>query len=607
MSSQQINVTELDFNQIKENLKSFFKNNSKSEYADWDFEGSGLSTLIDVLAYNTHYNAMLAHMSINETFLESSQMRKNVVSHAKLLGYVPHSMRAPRAIVTVTVPAQGNPGPLTLPRGSVFTTTVDEQSYSFVTLESYTAFNVGGIFTFDNVLIYQGVVRSATYTVDENIPFQKFVIDDENIDTSTLQVSIRDSIRATTSNTFVKYTLLAGIDNTSRVYFLNENSDGKYEISFGDGVIGVKPSSLSVIDVSYVSTVGGVTNSAAEFSFSGSISGLSVSSVETLQIASSGGDRESTESVRYNAPLALISQNRAVTADDYRAIIIREFGALDSISVWGGDQQPEPEYGKVFVSIKPLNNLFLTETERITVLSILDRFNVLTLTPILLDPDYVNVYLSIQYKYDSNKTTLNIGEISSVIRDRIAEYNDDELQKFDGVFRHSKVLRVIDDSSSAIVNSAVKVFLYKDVVAVGNVSVETNFSTPVYDNNGSFLTSDSFTYNGVDCFLGDYPHDTDENLRYLEIFRTVNGSKVIFVTRAGTIEKTTGRVVLNGFTVPAPINIRLRVVPNSFDVAPRRNQILQIDLNSTLISGEVDSISVGGSYGSTDYVTFSRD
>lgn len=603
---QQYNVTELDFDRIKGNLKSFFKNSSRPEYRDWDFDGSGLSTLLDVLAYNTHYNAMLAHMSINETFIDSAQVRKNVVGHAKLLGYIPHSMRAPVAKLRITV--NGNSGlTLVLPRGAVFTSVIDEQTYSFVTLNSYTAEYDGAAYIFEDVLVYQGTIRTAVYTVDENVDFQKFIIPDNNADITTLRVRVKDSITSSIANTYTRYTSLVDVDGTSNIYFIQENSDGRYEISFGDGIFGSKPKSLSLVEIEFLSTVGTEANFANTFAFTGSIDGFSVTDIETVEAASSGGDRESIDSVRFNAPLAFISQNRAVTADDYKAIILREFGALDSISIWGGEKQEEPEYGKVFISVKPLNSDYLTDTDKERISAILARYNVLTLTTELVDPDYVKLYLQVDFKYNPNRTELANGELVDSARAVIAEYNDVDLQRFDGVFRHSKLLRAIDASNPAIVNSSIKAYLYKTLPDLsGAISERIHFSTALFEmKSKEFITSDVFIYNGFSCYLGDEPTD-DENIRNVYIYRFSGNNRVKMVNQAGSVNIQTGSIALSNFTLSTTQTIKVRVIPNSYDVAPRRNQILQIDLSETIIVGDIDTISVGGSYGAFNYQANSR-
>lgn len=606
----QLRTTELDFDQIRENLKNFFKTSVDSSFRDWDFDGSALSTLLDVLAYNTQYNAMLAHMAVNETFLESSQIRKNVVAHAKLLGYIPHSAKAARAALTVSFTGSGVTQ-LTLPRGSAFTTSIDGASYTFVTLQNYTAPSAGGQYVFGSqsspVLVHQGVIRTARYTVDENVPIQKFVIDDSNVDISTLRVSVKVNATSSVSETFVPFSSLALTDGDSPIYFISENSDGKYELYFGDGIFGKKLLSQSRVEIEYLSTLGGVGNFANAFVFAGSLNGFSTPTIEVVSAASAGGSRESTESVRFNAPLNLIAQNRAVTADDYKALILREYGAVDAVNVWGGENQPEPEYGKVFISVKPLNALTLSDNDKITIVTMLKTKNVLTITPVMVDPDYVNIYMDVLFKYDSNLTARSGSELQSSVRSVIDQFNEDELQRFDGVFRYSKLLRRVDESDPAIINSIARVYLYKDIVLSGTVAIEAPYSTPLVPAAGdSYITSNSFSYNGETVFIGDESSGI-ANRRRVFLFKIVGDVRVKVKSNVGYLDTASGTLYLNSFTVQTQSAVRVRVKPATLDIAPKRNQLLNIDMNETSVFGEVDSIAVAGSSGANSYNAYLRD
>lgn len=607
----QINSTELDFEQIKANLRNFFRNSASSAYRDWDYEGSGLSTLIDVLAYSTHYNAMLAHMSVNETFLDSAQLRKNVVSHAKLLGYVPHSSRASFAGLIVQFPSSSMPT-LEMPRGTQFSASIDGVAYTFVTLQTYTAPAFEGFYTFGTetspVLVYQGVLKRVSFVVDENQANQRFVIADTSVDLSSLRVTIRENAQSSIEETFVSFSSLGQTDETSPIYFIAENSGGRYELTFGDGIFGKKLKSMSSVQIEFLSTLGGDANSANDFTLSGSLDGLSASSVETVYAASSGGPRESIESVKFNAPLALIAQNRAVTAEDYKAIILKEFGAVDAINVWGGETQPVPEYGRVFISIKPLDFPTLTLAEKNQIMSILKKKNVLTITPVMVDPDYVYLSIDVLFKYNPNKTSKSAGELSAVIKNVITSFNDSELRRFDGVFRFSKFLRAIDLSDTSIVNSAARVFLYKEVLLTDTVAGSTAFSAKLDgmpDETRNLVSSTSFSVGGDVCYVGDEPLSSAQ--RRLYVYKLVGGIQVKVVYNAGYIKIADGTVVLSDFTVDSPTTIKLRITPATYDLAPLRNQLLNIDLNETTISGEIDTIVVGGSSGASAYQPFGKN
>lgn len=606
MADQQINVTELDFLQIKENLRNFFKNSSSTVYRDWDYEGSGLSTLVELLSYNTHYNAMLAHMSVNETFLDTAQLRHNVVGRAKLLGYIPHSYRSASAAISVRFSSGASDLPLELPRGSSFSTALDGIQFTFITLEAHVAPAIDGFYTFPSILVHEGSIKTSTFTVDENVPNQKFIIPDSNVDLSTLRVRVRENINSSSSETFTEFTNLAAADGSSAIYFISENFDGRYMIYFGDGIFGKKLTSLSVIELEYLVTAGPEANGANAFTYTSGIGGTPL--ITVLSRAANGGTNESIDSIRFNAPLALIAQNRAVTADDYKALILRDFGAVDAINVWGGEQQPEPEYGKVFISIKPLEADVLTDLEKKTIIDLLKTRNVVTIAPVMVDPDYVNIYLDVNFKYDSNRTNLNSGELKNAVINTIIAYNDGRLQKFDGVFRHSQFLRSIDGTSPAILSSSARVFVYKTIPLEGQVNSVNSFATPVTMINGeSYIDSSSFIHGSNTVYVGDEVNPVNAQRRNLFLYKIENGARVRVLLSAGYLEPDTGTLVLTGFSVTGSQSIRINVSPRSLDIAPKRNQLLKIDVNSTTVTGEIDTIAVAGSSGASSYVTFPKN
>ena len=388
-----LNVTELDFDQIKKNLKNYLK--TQSDFNDHNFEGSGLSTLLDVLAYNTHYNAMTAHFALNEAFLDSAQIRGNVVTRAKLLGYTPRSVLAPRAVVNIVVDitgAQGTiPGSLSLPRGTKLTTNVDGSEYRYVVLEEQSALidSGGTTFTFNNVNIVEGTRKTLLYRVDNDIENQKFQISDPDADTSTLRVLIQANDQSTSYDNYTKFESLINVTSASKVYYLQENSAEYFEIYFGDGVTGKKPTNNNIVTLDYVYTKGSESNGANAFTIVDNIGGFANKTVTTVTASSGGTGKETTESIRFNAPLTFTSQNRAVTSDDYRAIIQKSFTNINSISAWGGEDNDPPDYGKVYIAIKPLVGDSLTEGEKSQIIgTILKGKNVVSITPQIVDPNY---------------------------------------------------------------------------------------------------------------------------------------------------------------------------------------------------------------------------
>ena len=608
-----LNVTELDFADIKNNLKNFLK--QQTEFNDYDFEGSGLNVLLDVLAYNTHYNALNAHYSLNESFLDSAQIRGNVVTRAKLLGYTPRSVLSPRAKVDLVVNIAGETGTipttLLLAKGTKLNTVVSGEEFQFVVLENQTATLAGTLYTFNDVTIVEGNIRELKYRVDNDIENQKFQLSDFDADTSTLRVRVQANEESTAFDVYTKFETLRGVDSTSKVYYLQENPGGYYEVYFGDGVTGFKPTNNNIVTVDYVTTKGTESNGANSFTMVDSIGGFANISV-TLDTAASGGAEEETmESIRFNAPLTFISQNRAVTADDYASIIKKEFSNIDSISTWGGEDNDPPDYGRVYVCIKPLLAETLTTAEKTSITgAILKGKNVVSITPQIVDPNFTFLELDVSFKYNPNLTDRSSVELQSVVRDTITDYNFNNLNKFDGVFRHSQLTRNIDNSDPAILNTTVRPRMFQNITPVNNAlnNFSLSFSSPFFQsgNSTSFLISSSaFKINNVDHFFGDEPI-TDSTKRNVIVYKVVNDVNTTVIKSAGEIDVDKGTIVLNNFTPDAVTPIKITVLPNSLDLGPKRDQLISIDNSFVVITPEIDTIAVAGSAGSIDYTTTSR-
>ena len=616
-----LNVTELDFDQIKQNLKNYLK--TQSEFNDYNFEGSGLSTLLDVLSYNTHYNAMAAHFALNEAFLDSAQIRGNVVTRAKLLGYVPRSILAARAKVNIVIDVTSEvgtlPDNLTMNRGTKLATSVAQQSYQYVTLSTQTASLVtsGGTstYTFTNVDVAQGYYKSLKYRVDNDIENQKFQLSDSDADTSTLRVRVQENEESTAFDIYTRFETLLGVTATSNVYYLQENAGNYYEIYFGDGVTGRKPTNNNIITLDYVYTTGDESNGANVFTMSDSVGGFGSSTVTTVTAAAGGAPQETSESIRFNAPLTFTSQNRAVTSDDYRAIIQREFTNISSISCWGGEDNDPPDYGKAYISIKPILAETLTQAEKDEITgTVLKGKNVVSITPEIVDPNYTYLELDVFFKYNPNLTDRTSVELTSVVRDTISDYNFNQLNKFDGVFRHSQITTLIDSSDPAIQNSTVRPYMFMNIIpsiteGVNNFSLK--FTSPFYKSGSStdfILTSTPFklSYSStIDHYFGDIPLTNSVN-RQVIIYKIVDGTNVTVINDAGLIDPDKGTITLNSFTTYSADNIRITVTPDSLDLAPKRNQLIAIDPLRVNITPAVDTIAVSGSTGTINYTTPSR-
>jgi AraC-like DNA-binding protein len=628
----QFNVTELDFDKIKANIKEHFKLQSK--YNDWNFEGSGLSVLLDVLAYNTHYNAMLAHFSMNETFLDTAQIRGNVVSHAKLLGYTPRSTLATTAKVRVVVSPSNllnAPAELQLNRGTRFTSIIDSTKYNFVNLEPLTtARNSDNKYVFDEVTLKEGTLKRMLYRVDTSLPSQKFEIPDTNIDTTTLRVRLKANETSNDYTIYTKFSTLLNIGPESLIYFIQENAAGKYEIYFGDDTLGNRPQSNQIVEVEYIYTSGDAANNGSvvnaydNVGAYGTFQGYSKEYVATTLLAATpltygGAQRESIESIKFNAPITFVSQNRAVTADDYRAIILKEFGGISSISVWGGEDSIIPNYGKVFISVKPNgpDGTVLNEVQRTQIIStILKGKNVVSITPVIVDPEYSYLKLEVFFKYNPNLTDRTKIELQSLVRQTISDYNDDNLNKFDGVFRYSQLSKNIDSADPSILNSLIRVYMYRDFTpVVGKLnSVTLDFSAPIYKSSTSeeVIESTSFLQNGIEYYFSDSPTTNTDPTKRVEygdrtvyIYRLVSGNK-IRIRDAGKIYLSEGRVIIDNFIPDSATPIRITATPNSNDLAPKRNQLLQVSMAATSVTGEIDTIAVAGTAGAINYTTTSR-
>lgn len=614
-----LNVTELDFDQIKKNLKNYLK--SQSQFNGYDFEGSGLSSLLDVLAYNTHYNAMTAHFALNEAFLDSAQIRGNIVTRAKLLGYIPRSVLAPRATVTITVDVSGEsgiiPSTLTLPRGAKLTTNVDGRNYRYVVLDEQSAvISSNNTFVFDNVTIVEGTRKKLLYRVDNDIENQKYQISDDDADTSTLRVLVQANEQSSSYDNYTQFDSLLNVDSSSRVYYLQENSNEYFEVYFGDGVTGKKPLNNNIVTLDYIFTNGEDSNGANVFSMVDNIGGYSSITISTLTKAQGGTEKETNESIRFNAPLTFTSQNRAVTSDDYRAIINKEFTNISSISTWGGEDNDPPDYGAIYISIKPLVNEVLSPNEKTEIINtILKGKSVVSITPVIVDPNFTYLDLDVSFKYNPNLTDRSPVELQSVVRDTISDYNFNELNKFDGVFRHSQLLKAIDNADPAIQNSNVRPYMFMNITPnKSSAGLDNNFdlqfTAPFFSSGSStnfIISSTVFKLNGDEVYFGDIPIENSTD-RQVIVYKIVGNQNVTVVNDAGIIDITKGNIKLNNF-IPdddSPNQIRITVVPNSLDLAPKRDQLIAIDPLRVQITPSVDTISVSGSSGTIDYTTTSR-
>jgi len=604
MASNKLEISALDFDQVKANLKTFLQ--SQSEFQDYNFEGSGFSILLDLLAYNTHYLAYNTNVVANEMFLDSADLRSSIVSLAKMLGYTPTSPRAPIANIDILINNASGTS-ITMSKGTVFTTSVSGTSYQFVTNSDHTITPSSGVYRFSNINLYEGTLTTYKYTVDSSDPDQKFIIQTNRADTSTLKVKVQNSSIDTTTTTYTLATGITELSSTSKVYFIQEIEDGKFEVYFGDGIIGQSLSDGNIVILEYVVTNTTDANGASTFSLSGSIDGFSNVTITTNSSAQGGSVGQTKESIRYNAPLQYSAQDRAVTTTDYETLVQEIYPNAQSVSAWGGEDDETPIYGVVKIAIKAVSGSTLTDATKTSIVTQLKKYNVASVRPQIVDPETTTILLTSNVKYDERATTKTRDTLRSEIISALNTYNTNTLQKFDSMFRYSKIVELIDDTDTSILSNITTLRIRKTFTPTISSSTryDVYFRNAIYNPHtghksasGGVLESSGFKVpndNNV-YFLDD---DGSGNIRR---YYLVSGVRTYVNNTQGTINYSTGQITINSLTIASVENIRgasstvieLTVQPNSNDVVPVRDQILSIDTVNSSITVEADTF-VGGS------------
>ena len=608
-SKGKIEITDLDFDAVKSNFKNFLS--QQNSFSDYNFEGSGISVLMDLLAYNTHYQAFHANMLANEMFLDTSLLRASAVSHAKSLGYLPTSMKASNALVNVTV--KGVPitqTTLTMSSGTIFTTSVNDTNYQFVTIADHTATSDTGTFQFDEVSIYEGTRVNYTYTVDTNNLEQQFIIPSASVDTGTLVVRVQTSSTDTTTETYTLNTDYTTLTTSSKVYFLQEVEEGRFEVYFGDGVFGYKPINGNIVILDYVVTNGALADGASAFTAASTVGGYSNVSALTTSSASGGGFAETVDSIKFNAPLKYASQGRAVTPDDYKAILPSVYTNIKSVQVWGGEDNDPAIYGRVYISIRPKTGSTLTTTTKNQIISSLKKYNVASITPVIVDPEILQLILSTTVKYNSTLTTKSNSDLQALAETTISTFNTNNLEKFDAVFRHSNLLKELDATDVSILSSTVAVKLKRSI----SLTLGTATKYTISFNNAAYHPSAGWSQTVVES--GGFYLSGNTNIQYIDddgngnirTFYLLGGTtKTITNATAGTINYSTGQVVLTSFNITAIVSssgkLDITVKPDSNDVIPVRNQVVEIDTISSSVTAEVDTFATGESTAGVGYTT----
>lgn len=573
-----LSVTELDFDQIRTNLKSYLS--TQDQFQDFNFEGSTMAVLLDVLAYNTHYNAYYLNMLANEMFLDTAQQRDSVVSRAKELGYLPASAIGAQANVGLTFTGIANTtSQFVIPKNATFTTTVDDVTYTYVVPQAKTVVNTANTFS-TSVIIKEGTPLTHRWTVSTVNP-QRYILPNVNVDTSSIKVTVQESAADTTTTEFTRATNTKQIVGNSPIFFLEECADQKYEIVFSPGTLGKPLKNGNIVIVDYLVCNAEDSNGADTFSIDNLNLSVSYTSaaVTTNKISSGGAPQENVDSIKFNAPRNFQTQNRAVVKNDYERIISSENPDIASVVAFGGELADPAVFGKVYVAVKPVGALVATQNKKTQIKTSISDRTPLGIDPVIIDPAYTYIIPDVKVYYNATTTSSTATQIKSEVLNTITNYSTNILEKFDQRFRFSRFVRAIDNLTIAdIISSDASIKLQKRFIPLLGVSQSINI---LFNNalKASTLTSTQFTYKGFPCFLDDNGSGT------VRIYRFNDSFEKVIIQNAGTIDYTTGKVVLAGIGPTAFVGtqMKLTVTPDRFDVAPVREQILIIDSDATTV------------------------
>jgi hypothetical protein len=586
MTTPTLKVDDLNFESIKDNLKSFLR--QQDQFLDVNFDASGINILLDVLAYNTYYNSTYLNLAATENFLATAQRRNSVVNLARSLNYTPRSRTSSRVIGTITATATGSPAVVDLPKFTRFESIVDGVTYNFLTADPYTLFNTSGNqYADNNLLLIEGRFVSERYVYNPNDPDQRFLLNNANADTSTLVVRVQQSATDTTTRVFLNPKNIVEVTGTTLAYFLEEVEDGKYEVFFGDNVIGRELEPGNVIYFDYIVSEGINGNGISTLNFISTVAGISSARFVADEPSAGGDERESVNRIKFNAPKAYTAQNRTVTAEDYLSLVLQQPN-VGSASVWGGEDNDPPQFGRVFIAVRPVTGTSLTQFEKTNLIdTIIKPKKILTVQTTIVDPEFTFIILTANVKFDPRLTTLTRESLRSLVISTIKQYNDDDLDQFSRYFRYSKLSKLIDNTERSILNNTIRTRLRKEIpVQLGtNVRYEIKFSNPINNSTRgrpvsfpfgvlSQISSNSFTFNGLpNCFL-------EENNGFIRIFRIVRTDIVGVAQNIGTIDYTTGKIILTNFNpdsfADGGTTLRITANPGELDLLPLRDQILTI-------------------------------
>ena len=592
-TNKKLNVTDLDFDDIKGNLKTFMRN--QSDFTDYDFEGSALSTLIDTLAYNTYYTAFNTNMVVNELFIDSATLRDNVVAIAKQLGYRPKSATSPTAYVsfTVTYSNSTTDTELLLKKGTGFIASYDNNVYQYVVTDDVKAQVINNVATFTNIEVKEGTQLVNTFTVNSSLKSQRFILDNQNIDTNTIRVKVFPT-GGSFSEPYLVADNILGVDGTSKVFFLDEIEDERYEILMGDGVLGKKLDNNARIEVSYLTTAGPESNGVRTFVFSGvlenpnGVSPTAFTTSITSSTPSAGGEEiETTQKIKYTAPKSYGTQDRAVTADDYEAIVRKVYPATSDIIIFGGEDQDPPEYGKVFIALKPKDASYLTSLTKNNIVEELKKYVVASVEPKLVDPSILFVELTSKIYYNGGMTDQTASQIRDKVIGGVQSYLDtSDTEKFNGKFRYSKMVGVIDDADKSINSNLTDIIMRKDFYP----SLNSTFYYEVCFQNAFDKECDDSILSSTGFRVTEYPnfdvYVEDRNSKIV-LYRldSVTGEKVVLDSDIGDIDYEKGELKMYNLTIIKGSffdnRISIRVKPLSNDIKALREVYLDVDVSNS--------------------------
>lgn len=593
-----LSVNNLDFDTIKSNLKTYLQ--SQDTFKDYNFDGAGISILLDLLAYNTHYEGFYNNMVANEMFLDSAAKRESLVSIAKHLGYTPSSPRSAKATVNIKFGSTAGMDSNTIvPIGSRFTSSKDGKTYNFINLSTGTVdpTDSDGVHV-TGLEITEGKLGRFTFVFDSSDPDQKFILPDSNIDTSTLTIRVQNSVSDTTGyvDNWSLATTINDVDSTTKVYFLEETNTGKFRLYFGDGVIGKALSNNNLIIAEYVISSGSIANDigAVDTDANRAFSYGTNNEVITTSMASGGAERESVESIRTNAPRSYQAQDRAVTAEDFRSILIQDYPDVDSVSVWGGEDNDPPDYGSVYVSFKPSTGTIITEATKNSIAdSLTKNRSIVAITPKIVDPNYIYLKVDSTVNYDPKKLSVSAESLKSLVKNKITNFSTNFLEKFDKGFRYSKFVKEIDDTDESVISNETSVHAEGRIEPLTgtNAFYTIKFGNKIYHPFAGYTSSiSSSQFKIFDSSNIEREAFFDEDgFGNIRIYYVKEGIKTYINNKAGTVDYESGEVKINNIRFNSAIGkdyIGIVVEVREKDIDSVTNTVLILD------SDDVDALKV---------------